>query len=48
LKNKKVKKKRNKVTLQRVVKWFIIALFCMLLVAGIIAKIHHFYSVHAR
>jgi hypothetical protein len=43
-----VKKRRKKIQLIQVIKWFFIILACSVLVLGIIARIHHFLTVHVK
>lgn len=48
LKQKIKKKKRKKIRLIQVIKWFFIALACLILIAGIFARIYHFFTVHVK
>jgi hypothetical protein len=48
LKIKVSAKKKNKIQLKEVIKWFFIILACLILVLGIIARIYHFVTVHLK
>jgi hypothetical protein len=44
----KKKRKRKKLRLKEVVKWFFIFLACSILIIGIVARIYHFFTVHVK
>ena len=41
-------KRKKKIQLKEVIKWFFIVLACLILVLGIIARIHHFFTEHLK
>tara|TARA_Y100001934_G_C11980947_1_gene598590 strand:+ start:242 stop:442 length:201 start_codon:yes stop_codon:yes gene_type:complete len=44
----KKKKGSEKVTWQKVLKWFLIAIGCIILLLATIDRVHHYFTVHLK
>lgn len=45
---KKKKKKKVKITSKLVLKWILIAIACIILIIGCIARVYHYYTLHYK